>query len=122
MIYDLLYWLGCSSFSGFITFCVLLTPEFTNPYGVRTSRPASQTSSDGLTQFGTARDYPDFDIQNDLFWYKEKDENSVASPVQADRDFYGDLTEDKFVTAVQIGEAMEDRVAHHLYLTRASRM
>ncbi|XP_057788874.1 uncharacterized protein LOC131005803 isoform X2 [Salvia miltiorrhiza] len=78
----------------------LCSSEFTNPYAVRTSRAASQTSSDGLTQFGTARDYPDFDMQNDLFWYKEKDEDFGMPQPQAG----GDLSEDKFVTAVQTGE------------------
>lgn len=91
----------------------LCSSEFTNPYGVRTSRPASQASSDGLTQFGTARDYPDFDMQNDLFWYKEKDEDFFMSSVFAGRDFYGDLSEDKFVTAVQTGERVEDQVAYN---------
>ncbi|CAA0819365.1 Protein kinase superfamily protein [Striga hermonthica] len=62
----------------------LCCSEFTNPYGIR---PSSQSSSDRLSQFGTARDYLDFDMQNDLFWYKEKDE-----------DFYA---EDKYITTVE---------------------
>lgn len=91
----------------------LCSSEFTNPYGVRTSRPASQTSSDGLTQFGTARDYPDFDMQNDLFWYKEKDEDFAMPLVLTGGDFYGGLSEDKFVTAVQKGERVEDLVVYN---------
>ncbi|XP_041992596.1 dual specificity tyrosine-phosphorylation-regulated kinase 4-like isoform X2 [Salvia splendens] len=91
----------------------LCSSEFTNPYGVRTSRAASQTSSDGLTQFGTARDYPDFDMQNDLFWYKEKDEDFAMPTPHAGADFCGDLTEDKFVTAVQTGEHAEDQAAYN---------
>ncbi|KAG6418451.1 hypothetical protein SASPL_120655 [Salvia splendens] len=91
----------------------LCSSEFTNPYGVRTSRAASQTSSDGLTQFGTARDYPDFDMQNDLFWYKEKDEDFAMPTPHAGGDFCGDLSEDKFVTAVQAGEHVEDQAAYN---------
>ncbi|KAH6777796.1 Protein kinase superfamily protein [Perilla frutescens var. frutescens] len=91
----------------------LCSSEFTNPYGVRTSRPASHASSDGLTQFGTARDYPDFDMQNDLFWYKEKDEDFAMPPLLAGSDFYGDLSEDKFVTAVQTGEHGDDQVTYN---------
>lgn len=109
----LLYWLGWLPVLGFCYLCLLLIPEFTNPYGVRTSRPASRTSSDGLTQFGTARDYPDFDMQNDLFWYKEKDEDFTMLPVLTDGGFYGDLSEDKFVTAVQKGERVEDLVVYN---------
>lgn len=105
--------LGCLPVHGFCYLCLLLIPEFTNPYGVSTSRPASQTSSDGLTQFGTARDYPDFDMQNDLFWYKEKDEDFAMPPVLTGGDFYGDLSEDKFVTAVQKGERVEDLVVYN---------
>ncbi|GER54670.1 kinase family protein [Striga asiatica] len=62
----------------------LCCSEFTNPYGIR---PSSQSSSDRLSQFGTARNYLDFDMQNDLFWYKEKDD-----------DFYA---EDKYITTVE---------------------
>ncbi|KAL0452728.1 UNVERIFIED_CONTAM: DYRK-family kinase pom1 [Sesamum latifolium] len=58
----------------------LCSSEFTNPYGIRTTRPTSQASSDRLSQFGTARDYPDFDMQTDLFWYKEKDEDYAMPP------------------------------------------
>ncbi|KAL3650271.1 hypothetical protein CASFOL_006674 [Castilleja foliolosa] len=78
----------------------LCSSEFTNPYGIRTTRPSSQSSSDRLSQFGTARDYPDFDIQNNLFWYKEKDEDFTMPHHFDGHDFYGDSTEDKFVTTV----------------------
>ncbi|KAK6122049.1 hypothetical protein DH2020_044208 [Rehmannia glutinosa] len=92
----------------------LCSSEFTNPYGIRTSRPTSQASSDTrLSQFGTARDYPDFDMQNDLFWYKEKDEDFAMPPLFGDGDFYGDSSEDKHVTTVQTGEHIEDLVAYN---------
>lgn len=87
-------------------------PDFTNPYGVRKSYGASPTPSDGMTQFGTARDYPDFDMQNDLFWYKEKDEDFAIPPLLEHEDFSGDFREDKFVTAVQNGENVEDRITY----------
>nr|GEW36165.1 protein kinase superfamily protein [Tanacetum cinerariifolium] len=47
----------------------LCSSEFTNPYGIRTVKGASShASSDRLSQFGTARDYHEFDMQNDLNW------------------------------------------------------
>ncbi|KAK6121887.1 hypothetical protein DH2020_044371 [Rehmannia glutinosa] len=93
---------------------VRLMTKFTNPYGIRTSRPTSQASSDTrLSQFGTARDYPDFDMQNDLFWYKEKDEDFAMPHLFGDGDFYGDSSEDKYVTTVQTGEHIEDLVAYN---------
>ncbi|KAL8050215.1 hypothetical protein ABFX02_06G068300 [Erythranthe guttata] len=76
--------------------------DFINPYGFRVARTASQASSDRLSdQFGTARDYPDFDMQNDLFWYKQKDE---------DYDFDIDTSEDKFITTTtQTGELSPEK-------------
>ncbi|KAL8462995.1 hypothetical protein ACS0TY_033846 [Phlomoides rotata] len=85
----------------------LSSSDFTNPYGIRTTRPSSQASSDNLSQFDTARDYPDFDMQNDLFWYKEKDED-FAMPFNGG-DFYSDPSEDKYVMTVQTAE---DQIAY----------
>ncbi|KAK4351338.1 hypothetical protein RND71_030651 [Anisodus tanguticus] len=69
--------------------------EFTNPYGIRTTAaPTSQSSSDRLSQFGTARDYHDFDMQNDFFWYREKDEDFPMPPYFGSSD---GPSEDKFV-------------------------
>ncbi|XP_051121584.1 uncharacterized protein LOC127244993 isoform X2 [Andrographis paniculata] len=85
----------------------LCSSDFTNPYGVRTSRPMSQaSSSDRMSQFGTARDYPDFDMQNDLFWYKENDADyySMLPPFSAAvGDTDGFPSEDKHITGVQKG-------------------
>lgn len=90
-------------------------PEFTNPYGIRTTRPTSQASSDRLSQFGTARDYPDFDMQNDLFWYKEKDEDYAMPPLFGDRDFDGDPSEeDKYIMTVQTGEHTEVKFGYNI--------
>ncbi|KAJ8558550.1 hypothetical protein K7X08_034079 [Anisodus acutangulus] len=72
--------------------------EFTNPYGIRTTAaPTSQSSSDRLSQFGTARDCHDFDMQNDLFWYREKDEDFPMPPYFGSSDGVGAPSEDKFV-------------------------
>ncbi|KAI3458557.1 hypothetical protein Pfo_015220 [Paulownia fortunei] len=88
--------------------------DFTNPYGIHTTRPTSQASSDRLSQFGTARDYPDFDIQNDLFWDKEKDEDYAMPPLFVETDFDGDQSEDKFIMTVQTGEPVEDQPKYNL--------
>ncbi|KAK6135837.1 hypothetical protein DH2020_030445 [Rehmannia glutinosa] len=92
----------------------LCSSDFTNPYGIRITRPTSQASSDGLSQFGTARDYPDFDMQNDLFWYKEKDEEYDVPPLFDDGDFNGDPSEDKFIMTVQAGEPVEGQHKYNL--------
>lgn len=47
-------------------------------------------------------------MQNDLFWYKEKDED-YAMP----GDFYGDPSEDKYVMTVQTGSHVEDQIAYN---------
>ncbi|GLT89188.1 hypothetical protein SLE2022_071830 [Rubroshorea leprosula] len=69
--------------------------EFVNPYGLHSaSQDNSDTSSDRLSQFGTAREY----IQNDLYWYEEKDEDDFMTPSFDGPDFFGCPSEDKFVT------------------------
>lgn len=76
----------------------LCSSEFTNPYGVRTvTQASSQASSDRLSQFGTARDYHDFDMQNDMYWYKENDEDYDMPPSFGSTDPFGGPSEDKFV-------------------------
>lgn len=84
-------------------------PDFTNPYEIHTTRPTSEASSDQLSQFGTAQDYPDFDMQNDLLWYKENDQDFSMPPHFGDIDFNGDPSEDKFILSVQTGELIEDQ-------------
>ncbi|GFY84486.1 protein kinase superfamily protein [Actinidia rufa] len=62
-------------------FVSLCSSDFTNPYGIQTmTRVSSQASSDRLSQFGTACDYQDFDMQNDLYWYNEGDEDYTVPP------------------------------------------
>lgn len=76
--------------------------EFTNPYGIRSATGvSSQSSSDRLSQFGTARDYHDFDMQNDLSWYEEKDEDYPMPPIFNSSDSFGDPSEDKFVMTTE---------------------
>ncbi|GAB4827601.1 hypothetical protein Ancab_034484 [Ancistrocladus abbreviatus] len=71
--------------------------EFTNPYGCHPATLAdSDTSSDRLSQFGTAREYHEFDMQTDL-WYAEKDEGYYLTPSVGDFDSLGPPSEDKFV-------------------------
>ncbi|XP_023551160.1 probable serine/threonine-protein kinase clkA isoform X1 [Cucurbita pepo subsp. pepo] len=60
--------------------------EFINPYGV-----SSESSSDIASQFDTARDYHEFDLQNDLLWYDEKE----------DVNFFGCPSEDKFIMTTE---------------------
>ena len=86
-----------------------MNAEFINPYGVRsTSQDASEVSSENLSQFGTARDYPDFDLQNDLFWYDEKDNGDFMTPSYEGPDFFGCPSEDKFVMTSENKKQRED--------------
>ncbi|OIW04105.1 hypothetical protein TanjilG_00665 [Lupinus angustifolius] len=74
--------------------------EFINPYGIRSSSQTqndSESSSDRLSQFGTARDYHDFDMQNEPHWYNEKDDECFMTPNFKGLDFFGCQAGDKFV-------------------------
>lgn len=82
----------------FALLAIMVCAEFTNPYGIKTRRGvSSQASSDRLSQFGTARDYHDFDLQNDLNWYTERDEDYAMPPLFDNSDPFSGPTEDKFV-------------------------
>ncbi|BBG98060.1 Protein kinase superfamily protein [Prunus dulcis] len=74
------------------------TMKFTNPYGIRSTSPSgSKASSDRFSQFGTARDYHDFDMQNDLFWHDEKDDGDFMTPCFEGPDFFACPSEDKYI-------------------------
>ncbi|CAI0415914.1 unnamed protein product [Linum tenue] len=77
----------------------LCSSEFTNPYGLRSgSQRDSDTSSDRMSQFGTARDYPDFDMQNDLFWYDGRGDGRGEGSFNDPRlEYFVGVSEDKFV-------------------------
>lgn len=77
--------------------------EFINPYGINSSSQTqndSESSSDRLSQFGTARDYHEFDMQHEPYWYNENDDDFMT-PSFDGPDFFGCETEDKFVTENQ---------------------
>ncbi|XP_038992127.1 muscle M-line assembly protein unc-89-like [Hibiscus syriacus] len=77
--------------------------DFVNPYGLHSASQAdSDTSSDRLSQFGTARDYPDFEMQSDLFWHDDEKEDLFLTPCFAGSDLYGCPSQDKFVTTSEI--------------------
>lgn len=89
----------------------LCSSDFTNPYGARTiTRPSSRASSDRMSQFGTARDYHDFDMQDDQYWYKEKDEDYLMPPLFRGPDSSGDPSEDKFIMSIETGNHSESQM------------
>ncbi|KAK7276402.1 hypothetical protein RIF29_17541 [Crotalaria pallida] len=78
--------------------------EFINPYGIRSSSQTqndSESSSDRLSQFGTARDYHDFEMQNEPYWYNEKEDDCFMTPNFEGPDFFGCQSEDKFVMTAE---------------------
>ncbi|KAL3630587.1 hypothetical protein CASFOL_023571 [Castilleja foliolosa] len=88
---------GSSNGSSEDEFVSLGSSDSTSPYRIHTTLPVSRASSDKSSQFGTARDYLDFDMQNDPF---------VPSVFDFDGD---DPSEDKFIMSEQTGEPVEDQ-------------
>ncbi|KAF7816486.1 dual specificity tyrosine-phosphorylation-regulated kinase 4-like isoform X1 [Senna tora] len=89
--------------------------EFINPYGIRSSSQThndSESSSDRLSQFGTARDYPDFDMQNEPYWYNEKDDDDFMTPSFEGPDFFGYYSEDKFIMTSETENQCENPLAN----------
>lgn len=70
---------------------------------------SSHATSDTLSQFGTARDYHEFDMQNDLNWYREKDEDYPTPSCFENSDPFGGPSEDKFVTTLEKENQNENR-------------
>lgn len=91
----------------------LCSSEFTNPYGVRTTTEvSSQTSSERLSQFGTAREYHDFDIENDFYWYNEE-EKDFPMPSQFDgTDLFVCPSEDKFIMTAETGKPINSELGY----------
>lgn len=76
--------------------------EFTNPYGVDSAAQGnSVASSEHLSEFGTARDYHDFDMQTNVHWCDEKDEGCFMTPCFDGSAYFGCSTEDKFVMSFE---------------------
>ncbi|KAK7372493.1 hypothetical protein VNO80_05873 [Phaseolus coccineus] len=88
--------------------------EFVNPYGIRSSSQTqndSESSSERLSQFGTARDYHDFDMQNEPYWYNEKDDDYFMTPSFEGPDYFACQSEDKFVMTAET-EIQRDNSLH----------
>lgn len=82
-----------------------------NPYGIRSSSQTqndSESSSDRMSQFGTARDYHEFDMQNEPYWYNEKDEDYFMTPCFEGPDFFVCQSEDKFVMTAETEIQQDD--------------
>ncbi|KAI3748853.1 hypothetical protein L6452_12243 [Arctium lappa] len=87
----------------------LCSSDFTNPYGLKTLiKASSHASSDRLSQFGTARDYHEFDMQNDLNWYSERDQDYAMPSCFHNSDPLGGPTEDKFVMTLEKENQIDD--------------
>ncbi|XP_054788177.1 uncharacterized protein LOC129294089 isoform X1 [Prosopis cineraria] len=85
--------------------------EFINPYGTRSSSQThkdSESSSDRLSQFDTARDYHDFDMQNEPYWYNEKDDDDFMTPSFEGPEFFGGQSEDKFILTSEMENQHEN--------------
>ncbi|KAK1365028.1 LAMMER dual specificity kinase [Heracleum sosnowskyi] len=76
----------------------LCSSDFTNPYGIRAVARGTScyASSDTMSQFGTARDYYEFDMQNEQYCYNERDDGYMP-PGSGNPDSMACLTEDKFL-------------------------
>ncbi|XP_054793282.1 DYRK-family kinase pom1-like isoform X2 [Prosopis cineraria] len=97
----------CSSEDEFVSLSSstsdVCSSEFVNPYGIRSSsRNDSESSSDRQSQFGTARDHHEFDMQNESYWCNEKDDDNFMTPSFEGPDFFGSPTEDKFITTSEM--------------------
>ncbi|KAK3020648.1 hypothetical protein RJ639_046241 [Escallonia herrerae] len=105
---------GGESSSGSSDEFVSLSSEFTNPYGVRSvTRASSQSSSERLSQFGTARDYHDLDMLNDMCWYKENDDDYAMPPCFGSSDLFGGPSEDKFVMTLETQKQSENLLSYN---------
>uniref|UniRef100_A0A5B6YTI5 Putative dual specificity protein kinase CLK1 isoform X1 n=2 Tax=Davidia involucrata TaxID=16924 RepID=A0A5B6YTI5_DAVIN len=96
---------------GSFTSDLCASSEFRNPYGIRTATQGnSQASSDRLSEFGTAHDCYDFDMQNDHYWYNEKDEDYAMPPCFGRSDSFGCASEDKFVMTLETEKQCDNQL------------
>ncbi|XP_028803742.1 dual specificity tyrosine-phosphorylation-regulated kinase 2 isoform X2 [Neltuma alba] len=103
----------CSSEDEFVSLSSstsdVCSSEFINPYGIRSaSQNDSESSADRLSQFGTARDHHEFDLQNESYWYNEKDDDNFMTPSYEGPDFFSSPTEDKFITTSEMDNQHEN--------------
>ncbi|CAN1748541.1 Serine/threonine-protein kinase ppk15 [Linum perenne] len=63
-----------------------------------------------MSQFGTARDYPDFEMRNDLYWYDEKNGGRFVTSSSEEPDYFGGTSEDKYVMTSGTADQVEDTV------------
>lgn len=90
---------------------IYLYAEFTNPYGVCSATQDDSTgSSDSLCEFDTARDYPDFDMQNDLYWFDEKDSDYFNTSCFGGSESFACPSEDKFVMTPEKDKQTESQL------------
>lgn len=67
-----------------------------------------------MSQFGTARDYYEFDMQNELYCYNERDDGYIP-PGSGNPDSMACLTEDKFVMTSEMQNHGENEMyAKHM--------
>lgn len=81
--------------------------ELVNPFGLWSASDGIKSgddASDRLSEFGTAREYNDFDIMNDMYWYGERDVGFRRQPFGEVTDVSSCPSEDKFVTSVEAEE------------------
>ena len=97
---------------------LIVIAEFINPYGIRSSsQKNSESSSDRLSQFGTARDHH-FDVQNEQYWYNEKDDDDFMTPNFEGLDFFSSPTDKFIMTSSEMDNQQEN--PQNLPLTRAN--
>ncbi|XP_074382703.1 uncharacterized protein LOC141724445 isoform X1 [Apium graveolens] len=86
--------------------------DFTNPYGIRAvaQRTSCYTSSDTMSQFGMARDYYEFDMQNEHYCYNERDDDGYIPPDSGNADSMACLNEDKFVMTSEMQDHSENEI------------
>jgi len=91
-----------------LNFVSWLPADFKNPYGHSSATQAgSDTSSERLSQFGTARDYHEFDMKTDL-WYDDKDDGPYMTPSFGGIDPFGCPSEDKFIMSLETGSLLRN--------------